>query len=187
MIKLSNGNLKLGNDTLILNMTSAANCPSKKLGLCRVGNKCYAAKAERLYPNVLPYRNEQERIWDSQDAHEIAQGIFSVIDHKRHPITYLRFSESGDFKAQLDVDKMSLLSDLLKGSLRVYGYTSRVDLDYSKVSDNMTVNGTMHMIHNSFIPTEDTSGDYDIICPGDCRGCHACKSRNGWRIANEYH
>ena len=49
---LSNGNSKIGNDTMILNMGSAMNCPSKKLGLCKLGSKCYALKAEKLYKPV---------------------------------------------------------------------------------------------------------------------------------------
>jgi hypothetical protein len=53
------GNRKIPKSTAIFNMSSALNCPSKKLGLCKAasqGAKCYARKAEILYPQVLPYR-----------------------------------------------------------------------------------------------------------------------------------
>lgn len=45
------GNKKLGEDTLIANITSAEHCPSKELGLCKVEQCCYAKKCERIYPN----------------------------------------------------------------------------------------------------------------------------------------
>ena len=44
-------NKKLGDDTIIANLTSAEHCPSKELGLCRVEQCCYAMKCERIYPN----------------------------------------------------------------------------------------------------------------------------------------
>ena len=46
----SRGNKKLGEDTLIANLTSAEHCPAKELGLCRVEQYCYAKKCERIYP-----------------------------------------------------------------------------------------------------------------------------------------
>ena len=57
------GNKKIGNDTLIFNMGSATDCPSKKLGLCRHCDKCYALKAERQYPQVRPFRDRQADYW----------------------------------------------------------------------------------------------------------------------------
>ena len=41
-IKVRNGNSKIGKDTFILNITSATDCPTKKLGLCKIPKLCYA-------------------------------------------------------------------------------------------------------------------------------------------------
>jgi len=66
-MKFKRGNKKLGKDTLIFNMTSATNCPSKRLGLCqlkgRCESKCYALRAEKRFPAVLEYREEQAGDW----------------------------------------------------------------------------------------------------------------------------
>ena len=59
------GNNKLPKTTVIFNMGPAKECPANALGLCELGKtgKCYAMKAERLYPQVLPYRIRQKNYW----------------------------------------------------------------------------------------------------------------------------
>lgn len=49
----SYGNRKLPKETLIVNITSAQNCPSDKLGFCKHSKICYAKKCERIYKNYL--------------------------------------------------------------------------------------------------------------------------------------
>ena len=186
--KVSIGNLKLGKDTAIINITSSLNCPAKKLNLCKVSQICYAAKAERLYKAVLPYRQAQEKQWESMSAAEIAIGI-TAIKHKT-PIKYLRFSESGDFRNQFDVWKMSKIADLLApAGIKVYGYTARKDLNFDNLSQNMTVNGSGFKVHNSFtaIPKTQAPSKEEVMCVGNCRNCHKCKERNGLQIVNHYH
>ena len=56
---LSEGNIKIPSTTAIFNMTSAKDCPSLKLGLCKAfhngKNICYAKKSETEWrKNVLP-------------------------------------------------------------------------------------------------------------------------------------
>ncbi len=98
MINISNGNKKIGNDTLIFNMNSATDCPSKRLGLCDIeGGKCYAMKAEKQYPAVLPYRRKQQRYWEEYAADEIANELAALIKRKRSPIKYIRFLGSRRF------------------------------------------------------------------------------------------
>jgi len=52
----------------------------------------------------------------------------------------LRFSESGDFRTQKDVDKASAIADLL--DVPVWTYTARRDLDFTNLPANFTVNGS---------------------------------------------
>ena len=182
MIKVSRGNHKLGKDTLILNITSAAACPSRALGMCKIATKCYAVKAERQYPAVRPYREDQTRIWDSMTPVQLAMDLVDMLTRARPAgsIKYLRFSEAGDFRDQVDVDKMSKVAHMLAMyGVRVYGYTARSDLDYTKVHENMVVNGSGFMVHNSFTATKGPAvAAMGLVCPGDCRECHMCKSRN---------
>lgn len=185
---LSNGNIKIGNDTLILNMTSATDCPSKALGLCKIPGKCYAMKAEKLYPQVLPYRRAQTLQWDKYTAAELGAGILQMLrGAKKARVKYLRFSEAGDFRTQGDVDKMSELADYLNTfGIRVYGYTARCDLDFSRVSSNMVVNGSGFMVHNSFTAVAKGS-QQSLMCPGNCRNCKICKENHQFAISVELH
>ena len=117
-VKVSIGNKKLGKDTVVLNMCSAADCPSAKLGFCQFGKKCrkfcYAGKAERQYPQVLPYRRYQQKVWNKLSADDIADGLIQIATRRRNTkIKYLRFSEAGDFSNQADVGKVSRIADRL--------------------------------------------------------------------------
>ena len=169
---ISQGNSKIGKDTFIFNMSSAKNCPSEKLGLCACSSICYAKKAERLYPQVLPYRNRQNEYWINTDAEKFVSEFIQVIARKKTKIKYLRFSESGDFLSQNCVNKLSKISDLLKGIVKVYTYTARKDLDFSNISDNLIVNGSGFMVSNNFTITKDIN---QKTCLGDCSKCNLCK------------
>ena len=106
-LPVSYGNSKLnGNNVMIFNITSASACPSDELGLCSLGPRngdksCYAYKAERMYKQVLPYRNRQTEWWD----HHFSVDAF--VQALRKTTKFFRFSEAGDFRHQEDVDKMS--------------------------------------------------------------------------------
>ena len=180
-------NKKIGKDTVIMNMQSATDCTSKKMGLCKLCKKCYAMKAERFYPKNLAYRRYQEQVWKSLSAERIAQYIVEFSHRKKkHTIKYLRFSEAGDFTTQADVDKMSRIADLLKAyRIRVYGYTMRKDLDYSQVSKNMVISGSSFMIHNNFKAVPETK--IKTVCNGDCPNCKLCKVRGYKTIENRIH
>lgn len=188
-MKFAKGNLKLGKDTLIFNMGPAVTCPSKQLGLCKLAHKCYAMKAERQYPNVLPYRYRQAKDWDSQNAIEIMLDIEKIITRAKKPIKFIRFNESGDFRNQADVDKLNELAKLLDNfGLVVYGYTARSDLDFNNLSENLIINGTYFRVHNTFIPVQKfTNTPGAEKCHGKCETCDLCKARNGKDIEIEIH
>lgn len=184
---VSNGNRKIGDDTLILNMTSATDCPSKALGLCKIPGICYAMKAERQYPQVLPYRRAQTLQWDKMTAGEIGAGLMAIVRAARHEIKYVRFSEAGDFRTQADVDKMSELAEYLNTfNIRVYGYTARQDLDFSRISSNMIVNGSGFKVSNNFQAVPKTQ-PLQLMCPGNCRSCSLCKTSNNLTIGVAFH
>ena len=159
--------------------------------MCKHAGICYAMKAERQYPNCESYRDRQQLYWHTKSDLEISTDIRTKIfqinsrralsNSNLPKIKYLRFSEAGDFLSQGDVDKMSKIATRLDGYAVVYGYTARTDLDFSKVSDNMIVNGSDFMLHNLFQVVYDRA-DLDktqAICPGDCSSCNLCKERRG--------
>ena len=182
-IECSVGNLKVGKDTIILNITSAKDCESLKRGLCQVPEgKCYALRAETQYPQVLPYRRRQTKLWDSLTPEEIAEDVKSLVNHKRKiPVKFLRMQEAGDFRNQGDVDKVSRLADLLRGTVTVYTYTARRDLDFSRISSNLVVNGSNFMVSNNFKVTQKIEKGPACrgIAGGGCYGCKLCKTKGG--------
>lgn len=110
------GNLKVGPDTIIMNITSATDCPSRRRGLCQVpSGACYALRDERRYKKKdlegrttgpLRYRRMQTKVWDALSAEEIAEQIKDVVKRRRKiPIKFLRMQEAGDFRDARDVDK----------------------------------------------------------------------------------
>ena len=121
------GNKKLPKTTAIFNITSALECKSRKLGLCQLGKdtkKCYALKAEKCYPSVLPYRNRQTNLWDNMNAEEFVKNFMK--EKGRRKIDALRFNESGDFRGQRDVNKLIKIARLLQAEgIKVYCYTAR--------------------------------------------------------------
>ena len=127
------GNLKLSTNTLIFNLTSAKDCPSKQKGLCKVCKICYARKSELRFPKVLAYRDRQTKYWDLHNTIEICGDMHRILK-KRPYIRFLRYNEAGDFRNQLDVDKLSDIAGFIKRNYDVvtYGYTARSDLDFSK-------------------------------------------------------
>ena len=180
---LSNGNLKVGDDTLIFNITAAIDCVADELGLCPVFKECYAKKAEKQYRDVLAYRRLQEEVWDILTAGQFAEEFMKVVDSKRSKnIRFFRFSEAGDFRHQADVFKMCRIAELLKPhDILTYGYTARRDLDLVWLQKVAVVNGSGFMADNEFKAVKEFSGP-NPRCPGDCRGCNLCKLKLGKTI-----
>jgi hypothetical protein len=176
---ISQGNHKLGKDTLILNMTSATDCPSRALGLCSLPSKCYAMKAERMYKAVLPYRRRQAEYWDKHGPIKIASDLREELGrHTKSPIKFIRISEAGDFRAQADVTKLYIIADLLADTgVIIYGYTARKDLQFPFGPSNLVLNGSGFMLDNMFTATDPKLlKNYQVVCAGNCRICSLCKA-----------
>lgn len=191
-VQISIGNRKLGSDTMIFNITSATDCPSRKKGMCLVGAKCYALKAEKQYPHVLLYRERQSEYWKKTPASGIIKDLRNMTErHKRlfQKIRYSRFNESGDFRNQGDIKKLDYISCYLESAHQIttYGYSARKDLDFSSV--NFLVkssghsngnNGWTAVISKNHAETLRSFGY--TICPGLCFGCIFCKEKNNTNI-----
>lgn len=181
MIRLKYGNHKLGDDIAIFNMGTAKDCPSRKLGLCKVINKgldCYAEKAERQYPKTVPaYREYQKLYWETHGAREILQDISRKVKGRRKPTRFFRFNESGDFGSQDDVDKLSTIAEGLKCfGITTYGYTARSDLDVSNAK--FLAKGSGYDPKNNgtciVISKEEPVPEGYIECPGEAKSCSKC-------------
>lgn len=184
---ISSGNTKVPNTTAIFNMGTATNCPSRMLDLCKakIGNKfiCYALKAERQYPNVIPYRLRQKSYWLRIDPIDFAAEFIRLNNRKRIKFNALRFNESGDFWSQECVNKAELIANILGGyGIKVYVYTSRSDLDFSKCLNLVVlgsgfvkdgVKGQFNIIESLNDYVSYMSNNFGL-CNGDCSTCTRC-------------
>jgi hypothetical protein len=124
-------------------------------------------------------------------------------------INALRFNESSDFHSQDCVNKLDYIScGLLDYDVKTYGYSARLDLDFSNVSfivrgsgfdcnngktvvidpvDNrsnrFTYQGgeTFRLVGKpgSGLLTCNVAGDDFFVCPADCRACSYCQEEQG--------
>lgn len=165
------GNFKIGEDTLIINLGSALHCPSARLGLCNLAHKkhggngkCYALKAERMYPASRLFRAVQYFQWQYFEPELIADYIFKEIlrsqklKNKAKHIKFIRLNEAGDFHSIDQVKKVDQVlryinefTDLYNlKPIKLYTYSHRSDLflgDTGKgllnsLCDNFTINGS---------------------------------------------
>lgn len=188
---IKDGNFKIPNTTAIFNMSSAHNCPAKKLGLCKAQAavvKCYAIKSEvGSRPGVEPYRNRQEKFWKEVTAESFAVQFLTINALKPVPFNALRLNEAGDFHDQASLDKAEKIARILKKyGIKVYCYTSRDDLDFHKV-EALRISGSgfkkdgivnVFQIINS---KKDKPKGYKL-CPMDCNICNRCM-KAGMRTA----
>jgi hypothetical protein len=190
---VSKGNKKLPSTTWIMNSGTATDCPSKALGLCQAGDLCYALKAERMYPQVLPYRNRQYEITQTVTPESFVNQL--LIDSKNartHKLKAFRFNESGDFHNQNQLNWFADVCRLLKANkVKCYGYTARTDLDLTGLLEHASVNvsndnnGWIEYGCNRFKMVQYPSAR--LVCAGDCRKCNLCLTQRGKTIEVEQH
>ncbi len=198
VIEVSFGNTKLPRSTAIFNMTTAKDCPSKRLGKCKHPRRCYARKSERQYKDTMPYRERQSKYWAHVSSSEFVRSLVDVSTWRgggkskigRLKISHLRLNESGDFRNQGDVWRAELIARILwrDHGVASYCYTARDDLDYSKVV-HLVINGSGFRAYpngNVFEAVDKPSGRR-YVCPGDCSKCDFCTVNGNRTIEVKYH
>jgi len=194
VIEFTKGNKKLPKTTYILNVGSAHDCPSDKLGLCEVSDKCYAKKAEIQYPDVLPFRKRQRNVFNRCNAETIASGLLDSSKRSRkNKMLHFRFSEAGDFRSQKDCDKMADICRILSANgVKCYGYTARTDLDltglllFASVNVSNDLNSWKAKGANRFKAVEKYTKK-NLRCAGSCKICDICSRFKGKTVEVEIH
>ena len=208
MGKLAFGNAKLPKDTVIFNMGSGTDCPSKRLGMCEVinaGVKCYAINAEIQYKDVLSYRRRSEVYWKSVTAEEFCDDLIKLTTGKYffdkeklkgqrktyYVIKQLRLNESGDLDTQEDFTKAVKVANILweQYGMRTYMYTARKDLNLKNFG-HLNVNGSGFMVTNNYravpaVPFPLKADERECKC--DCKRCNLCAVAKGKTIYVPYH
>jgi hypothetical protein len=177
------GNSKLPATTAIFNMSSATDCMSRIMGLCKIADICYAMAPERMYPTCKPYRDRQSEYWSDITAEQFVADFLAARNRKRSdkPDT-IRFSEAGDFRTQADVDKMERIAEILwDEGIVCYVYTARSDLYYGNVRYlTMMFSGFTPIRppvrYGTYVAVDDVEARPDNygVCPCDCTKCRRC-------------
>ncbi len=174
------GNKKQDLSTAIFNMTPARNCPSDQLGLCKISKHCYAKYPENRFPGVRGHRTHQAKFWDM-----CTTDLFGY-ELMKYEFEKVRFSESGDFRHQGDVEKVKAIALLLDKP--VWTYTARRDLNFENLPENLTVSGSGFMLDNQFNAVKDPEDYSDgVICIQDCKRCDYCSEKAHRQIYCKIH
>lgn len=185
---IASGNHKMPMSHVILNITSATDCPSDKLGYCHCSIQCYAKLEEIRWKTVRNNRQIIQQFFRDCTYEQLRDLVFGYINlyQLEYPITHLRVNECGDFPNQKWVQWIDELAKELSGSgIVIYCWTARKDLDFSNVS--FIVNASnVGVKHSSrlFLATKQEVfdrlevGKHEHKCPGNCRICNVCRSKN---------
>lgn len=182
---ISFGNKKLPDTHGILNLSSAAHCPSAALGMCAVEKFCYAKKCERVRPSYLNKNLAVEEWLKTATEDDVFDMISAYVEFQKSEVTHLRLNEAGDFTSQEQVQMIDNVAKRLKAKygITTYGWTARKDLDFSGVS--FIVNGSSEGVKGAVrVFKAVTREEFDalpknaVICGGSrglsCRTCHIC-------------
>jgi len=133
---LSKGNKKISKQVQIFNIPAVKTCLNCKL----CAGTCYARKSEKLYPNVLPFRNRNLKLTRSPN-------FVNAMIKEIKPNGIVRIHESGDFYNQSYINKWYEIARN-RPDVRFYAYTKVLGLlDFSKLTSLPNVN-----ILNSILP-----------------------------------
>ena len=196
----SYGNKKLPANTMIFNLTTAKNCPSK---LCKVAKYCYAKKGENRYVEVF-LRNLRNKIMlENISLKDFMKLLELYIEYAPMKIKRIRLSEEGDF---MNLKYVKIANDIAGHIKAKYGITTTIytakPYDFGQF-ENLIVNASIPQTKNPTryfyakdkkelkelgvnlkgegIQHNDKVGDY-FVCPCDCRLCGFCyrtKEENG--------
>lgn len=165
-LTLSENNLKLvpNKDTkfLIWNLPSKITCPFAT-DMCK--NFCYAVKAEKKYPDVLPSR--LKHLAESKQADFAERMIYTIEAHLTRPSyknakkIIIRIHESGDFYNQTYANKWLEIAEYFKADKRVVfmAYTKSIIFFANNVYSDTKKPIPNNMIIR-FSIWDDTKADY---------------------------
>ena len=186
-MQLSKGNKKMTNGFLIWNLPARKTCPGCTAICCKA---CYAMKAERMYPSVLPSR--ERNLIDSKKetfTKDMIQLIEKQIKGFKGFNGYFRIHESGDFYNQAYLDAWKSIAKHFP-NVRFLAFTKSFDLNFKNVPKNMQIIMSI-MPDTKKQPVKGFpkafAGDCKnmgktIDCPGSCDSCGMCWALNELKV-----
>lgn len=174
---LMRGNKKLPKSTLIWNLPSGLTC----IGMTKECQKyCYAKKAERMYPQVLPFRLRNYNISKLKNFTDI---IINYLCNLKDNWDTIRIHESGDFYSQEYLDKWFKIINKFNNKI-FYAYTKSFQLNFKDKPNNFIIiasddNPSKESLKRykkefSGIAAVDMKNFLYYNCPMDCKICNYC-------------
>lgn len=192
-VKVSFGNKKLPKGTVIFNIPAVTTCPFRT-PLCE--RSCYALKAERLYPQVLPARQHN---LDIVQKGQFKQAMKRAIVKHYKKIKTIRVHESGDFFKQSYLNDWYELARMFP-EFTFYAYTKSFYLDFSNKPDNFVLIASFDETTDELRKTryEEVKPYFDntftivskkakASCIQDCSRCNICWTKKGLDITVNKH
>ena len=176
LLKYENAKLK---HQLIFSM------PAGKALCGRECKGCYAIKFQKLYPNVLPYR---QRRYEASLQSDFTSRIIAEILTCKRPITAIRVHESSEFYSQAYIDKWLTIATALP-QFTFYAFTKRLaDFDFSKLAalpNFVLINSLQHgglnyaplaNLRSNVFTCPATTG-HTVTCGITCKYCQTKKAQ----------
>ena len=181
----SKGNRKLPKETWIFNLPAIKSCPGSTKE-CR--QWCYARKAERMYPQVLPFREKNFKL--SKNPFFYNNLIMCIVKARKKP-KQIRIHESGDFYSQKYFDQWRTVANTYP-SIIFYGYTKNFNLDLSMKPNNMillasddnkkyTISQLKKMGFDGYARVSDKIKKNEFLCKGSCKICNYCYKKGEFK------
>lgn len=158
------GNAKVSNDTLLVNMTSAAECPSRLNHTCLIGGACYAY-ADANFRFQIRNRDRMLHLANMiclcSNRMDIMKRLISeYIDSAREmgfPIKTIRLNEAGDFINQQAIDDYARICAEIKKEkgVQATAYTVR--------TKNALKNGEVEVFNFANAAKKDENGAPAIV------------------------
>ena len=189
------GNLKIGMDTIIINVNHALNCFSSKSGYCENCNCCYAKKSSSNYKNSCLYGLASEINFNRLSVNQIIKAIEKTVKEAKN-IKFIRFNEAGDFKSLEQFFKANQVAKYFFDTYDIITYTythnkellsNKEDIKNSYIVMNWSIkagDGFKSAItcnNPSDLPKYLSEPAKYIICLGDCHNCSYCKDKDDLR------
>lgn len=192
ILPFSIGNNKIGDDTLIFNVSSATLCPSALKGYCKQCKNCYARSDELRHSSSL------------------LRGVLSLYKLLKYPIDniinstikavksskkaknclFVRYNSNGDILNNEILKIMNKLTVELKKATNIkvaYTYTHNKNLNLL-LSPSIVFN--LSDVDNKGVKSTIVAYKWDkkylddsnyVICSGNCKNCPYCKNKNDKR------
>jgi hypothetical protein len=159
------------------NLPAKLTCPGST-EFCR--SKCYACKAERIWPAVLPYRTRNfEASKSSSFVNDICIELEKIQSSKK-ATKFFRLHESGDFYSQAYLDKWSAIAKIFP-SVKFLAFTKSFHLDFSRIPANLKI--VYSVMQDTSVPVPEGPKAYagltvegSFECVGHCDNCVKCWS-----------